>query len=158
MFREVVRKKQALEKEECIRILKEEKRGVLAVLGDDAYPYAVPVNHYYCEEDGHLYFHGGKSGHRVDAVRRHGKVSYCVYDGGTRQEGEWWLRFKSVIVFGTIREVEDKEKILDISRRLSLKFTQDLDYIEEEVRRSGPGTALLELIPEHMTGKAVNER
>ena len=158
MFREVVRKKQALDREECIRILKEEKRGVLAVLGDGAYPYALPIDHYYCEEDGHIYFHSGKTGHKIDALRGHDKASYCVYGSGEREEGEWWLCFRSVIVFGRIREVEDPEKIIDISRKLSLKFTDDLEYIEKEVRQSGPRTALLELVPEHMTGKRVTER
>ena len=57
MFREMLRKKQALTEEECIRILKEEPRGVLSVLGDDGYPYGMPLNHYYCEEDGKIYFH-----------------------------------------------------------------------------------------------------
>ncbi|MBQ6475693.1 MAG: pyridoxamine 5'-phosphate oxidase family protein [Clostridia bacterium] len=158
MFREVARSRQALNREECLRILKEEKRGVLAVLTDDGYPYALPIDHYYCEEDGHIYFHSGKTGHKIDAVRGHDKVSYCVYGSGEREEGEWWLCFKSVIVFGRIREVEDPEKIIDISRKLSLKFTDDLEYIEKEVRQSGPRTALLELVPEHMTGKRVTER
>ncbi len=157
MFREVTRYKQALSEEECLEILKNEKRGVLSVLGDDGYPYGMPIDHWYSEKDGHIYFHTGKKGHRTDAIRRCDKVSYCVYDEGFLREGEWALNIKSVIVFGRIRIVEDHEEALRICRELSYKFTEDTDYIEREVRKSGPGVMVLELIPEHITGKIVNE-
>ncbi len=157
-FREIVRKKQTLGAGECIRILKEQKRGVLAVLGDGGYPYAMPMNHFYCEEDGHIYFHGGKSGHKIDALKACDKVSFCVYDEGFREEGEWHLNIRSVIVFGRMRAVTDNDKAMELCRQLSYKFTQDESYIENEVLHSGPGTLVLELIPEHMTGKLVHER
>ena len=157
MFREMVRKRQALDRETCIGILRHELRGVLSVLGDDGYPYGMPLNHYYCEADGKLYFHGGKTGHRIDAVRRCDKASFCVCDSGFHREGDWALTFRSVIVFGRIEFVEDPEKTLEISRLLSRKFTDDEAYIEQEVRGSGPRTLLLALVPEHMTGKLVHE-
>lgn len=157
MFREMVRFKQQLEKEECIEILRQETRGVLSVLGDDDYPYGMPLNHYYCEADGKIYFHGGRAGHRIDAVRAHDKASFCVYEQGVRREGDWFLTVRSVIVFGRIEFVEDVEKTLEISRLLSYKFTKDEAYIEEEIKRSGPRTLLLALVPEHMTGKRVKE-
>jgi len=157
MFRDMLRRKQQLTREECIEILKHELRGVLSVLGDDGYPYGMPLNHYYCEEDGKLYFHGGKLGHKIDALRRNHKASFCVYDQGVRQEGEWFLRIRSVIVFGTVEFITDQEIIADISRRLSYKFTQDEQYMEDEIRRFGPGTLLLALTVEHMTGKLVKE-
>ena len=157
MFRELTRKKQQLPAEECIDVLKTALRGVLAVNGDDGYPYAVPINHYYDEEEGLIYFHGGKYGHKVDALRRDAKVSFAVFDDGCRNEGEWFLRFQSVIVFGHVEFIEDQEKTYEISRRLSRKFTQDEAYIEEEVHRAGPRTLLFALVPEHMTGKRVKE-
>lgn len=157
MFREMLRVKQQLPKEECIEILKKEPRGVLSVLGDDGYPYGMPMNHYYCAEDGKIYFHGGKSGHKIDAIRRDNKASFCVYDQGTRNEGEWFLRFRSVIVFGRIELIEDEKKTCEISRQLSYKFTKDEKYIADEIRRAGPRTLLFALIPEHMTGKTVKE-
>ncbi|MBP3901898.1 MAG: pyridoxamine 5'-phosphate oxidase family protein, partial [Blautia sp.] len=82
MFREMMRIKQQLSQEECIEILKKEPRGVLSVLGDDGYPYGMPINQYYCEEDGKIYFHSGKKGHKVDAIKRCDKASFCVYDQG----------------------------------------------------------------------------
>ncbi len=157
MFREIVRKKQALTKEECIEILKNEPRGVLSVLGDDEYPYGMPINHWYNEENGHLYFHTGRTGHRTDAITRHDKVSFCTYDQGFRRDGEWALNIKSVIVFGRVRIINDHLEALDICRKLSYKYTKDEAYIENEITHSGPGVLVFELIPEHMTGKIVNE-
>ena len=125
MFREMMRIKQQLQQEECIEILKKEPRGVLSVLGDDGYPYGMPINQFYCEEDGKIYFHSGKKGHKVDAIKRCGKASFCVYDQGFRREGEWALNIRSVIVFGRIEIIEDTEKVYEISRRLSRKFTDD---------------------------------
>ena len=158
MFRNIVRIKQALPEEECIAILKKELRGVLSVLGDDDYPYGMPLNHFYNDEDGRIYFHSGKSGHRIDSIRRHPKASFCVYDEGVRENGNWYLTIRSVIVFGRIEIVEDREKIYDIARKLSHKFTDDEAYIENEVKNSGPGTLMFVLIPEHITGKRVTER
>ena len=60
---------QQLPMEDCIQILKQETRGVLSVLGDDDYPYGMPMNHWYNEEDGKIYFHCGKTGHRLDALK-----------------------------------------------------------------------------------------
>ena len=146
-----------LPESECLEILKNEKRGVLSVLGDDGYPYGMPMNHYYCEEDGKLYFHGGKKGHKIDAIRRNDKASFCVFDQGFRQEGEWFLRVRSVIVFGRIEIVEDQARTIRISRLLSYKFTSDEKYIAEEIERSGQNTLLFALVPEHITGKLVKE-
>ena len=157
MFREMLRKKQQLTQEACIEILKKEPRGVLSVLGDDGYPYGMPMNHYYCEEDGKIYFHSGKNGHRIDAVKHCDKASFCIYDGGFRREGEWALNISSVIVFGRIELIEDQEKIYKIARLLSYKFTNDEKYIEHEIQKSGPGTMMFALVPEHMTGKLVKE-
>ncbi len=157
MFRDIVRIRQKLEKEECIELLKTEVRGVLSVQGDDGYPYGLPINHYYNEEDGCLYFHSGKQGHKVDAMNRDPKASFCVYDQGFRREGEWALNIRSVIVFGRLETVTDQETVYDIARKLSLKFTGDEEYIEREIRQSGPRTLMFRLVPEHMTGKMVKE-
>ena len=157
MFPEMKRVRQKLSEEECIQILKQEKRGVLSVLGEDDYPYGVPLNHWYCEADGKLYFHGGRLGHKIDAMRRHDKVSFCVYDQGFRREGEWALNFRSVVVFGRVEFIEDPERVIDISRQISYKFTSDEDYIAEEIRGHAAGTLCFALTPEHISGKRVNE-
>lgn len=157
MFREIARRKQQVSMEKCVEILTREPRGVLSVLGDDGYPYGLPINHYYCPEDGHLYFHSGTKGHKIDAMAACDKASFCVYDQGFRREGEWALNITSVIVFGRLRVVEDHDRAIEISRRLSYKFTSDDAYIDAEIARSGARVLCFELIPEHITGKLVNE-
>lgn len=157
MFREMARTKQVLSQEECIDILKSELRGVLSVLGDDDYPYGMPINHYYNEEDGKLYFHSGKKGHKIDAIKRHDKVSFCVFDEGYREEGDWALNIKSVIVFGRIEIVDDRDTVYRIADLLSRKFTDNDAYIAREIDKFGPATLMFALVPEHMTGKLVNE-
>ena len=156
MFRDVVRFKQKLSEEECRQVLREEKRGVLALAGDDGYPYTVPINHWYNDEDGKLYFHSGASGHKIDAIRACDKASFCVIDRG-ESRGDWSLYFKSVVVFGRVRIIEDHEWALVISRRLSRKFIQDEEYIEREIRNSGGRVLCFVLEPEHITGKLVHE-
>ena len=149
--------KQQISEEECREILKQEPRGVLSLIGDNGYPYGIPMDHWYCEEDGKLYFHGAKEGHKIDSIEMCDKASYCVYDKGFRKEGEWALNIKSVVVFGRIRPILDVEKSMKICRELCGKFTEDQEYIEDEVKHAGPRVLCLEFTPEHMTGKLVKE-
>ncbi len=157
MFREMTRKKQSLEMEQIVQILKNEKRGVLSVCGENGYPYGLPINYWYNEENGYLYFHSGKSGHKVDALSQNNKVSFCVYDQGYKKDGEWALNISSVIIFGKIYVVEDYDKAVEAFRQLSLKFTSDIEYIDSEIQKLAKATLCYELRPEHITGKLVNE-
>lgn len=157
MFREMIRKKQQLSSEDCIHILKAEPRGVLSLLGDNGYPYGLPMDHWYCDADGCLYFHCGKHGHKIDAIHGCDKASFCVCDQGFRREGEWALNIKSVIVFGRIQILDDYAQTIEIARQLSYKYTQDTEFIEREILQSGKNTLVFRLVPEHITGKLVNE-
>ena len=157
MFRKMRRFKQQISEEECIRVLKEQKRGVLSMLGDDGYPYGIPLSHWYCEEDGKLYFHGAQEGHKIDAITKCEKVSFCVMDEGYRKPGEWSMNINSVIVFGRLRPVTDPELTRKISASLCRKFTDDEAYLQYELEHNLPRVLCLELTPEHMTGKLVNE-
>ena len=94
---------------------------------------------------------------KKDAISSNDKVSFCVYDEGVKKDGEWALNISSVIIFGKMRIVDDEEKTLEIYRKLSLKFTSDMDYIESEIKKFAKATLCYELQPEHITGKIVNE-
>ena len=157
MFRKMRRFNQQISDSECIEILKNTKRGVLSLIGDDGYPYGLPIDHWYCEDDGKIYFHGAKEGHKIDSIKACGKASYCVYDEGFRKEGDWALNIKSVITFGRISLVEDEEKAREICTALVRKFTDDEEYLEKELKNALPRVQCLEFVPEHMTGKLVNE-
>ena len=157
MFRKMRRKKQQISQETCIEILKQQPRGVLSMIGENGYPYGIPMDHWYCEENGKLYFHGAKEGHKIDAIKACDKVSYCVYDEGYTKDGEWALNINSVIVFGRLHPVEDPELAEKVCRHLCRKFTDDREYEEKEIKHAFPRVLCLELTPEHMTGKLVNE-
>lgn len=117
-FREMRRCKQALERTVVEDILRRGSSGVLAVLGDDAYPYAVPLSYVYA--DGKLYFHGAKEGHKIDAIRQHAKASFCVIDQDAVVPEEYTTYFRSVIAFGRMRILEtDAEKRAAIENRPS---------------------------------------
>ena len=157
MFRPMRRFKQQISQEECIRILCEEKRGVLSMIGENGYPYGIPLNHWYNPEDGKIYFHGAKTGHKIDALSKCDRVSYCVWDAGYRKEGEWALNVNSVIVFGRIRLVTDEEKTRMIGTHLYRKFSDDEKALQKELLNSLARVQCLELTIDHMTGKLVNE-
>lgn len=157
MFRDMRRKKQALSLDDCIDLLKTQTRGVLSVIGDDGYPYGMPMNHLYDEESGKIWFHCGRGGHREDALMQNSKVSFCVYGGDTKADGDWAWNVKSVIVFGTVDMTDDRQTVIDISRKLCAKFTQDDAYIQQEIDQHAHRTVLLALTPEHISGKLVNE-
>ena len=155
MFREMRRNQQLLSEETCVDILKRGTSGVLAVLGDEGYPYAVPLSYHY--QGGKIYFHGAKEGHKVDAIRSCDKASFCVYDEGCRLDGDWALHIKSVIVFGRIRIVEDHRQALELTRQLSRKYTRDEAYIQKEIDSFGHELLVFCLEPEQITGKITKE-
>lgn len=159
MFRALERKHKELPRDICVEVLKTETRGVLSVIGEEGYPYGMPMNHWYNEEDGAIYFHCGDArSHRMDALQKDNRVSFCVYDQGYRKEGDWSYYVKSVIVFGKMEVIDDREVIRAISTKLSYKFTNDTAFIEGTIRDHLHRTRLLKLVPEHICGKLVHEQ
>lgn len=67
MFREIRRKNREISIDSAKQLLQSSRLGVLAVNGDDGYPYAIPINYLYDDEAQRIYFHGAKIGHKVDA-------------------------------------------------------------------------------------------
>lgn len=155
VFRDLKRKKQQLSNEECYEILKHEVRGVLAVNGDGGYPYAIPINFFFDEKNNKIYFHSGSVGHKIDAITNSDKVSFCVYDKGYHENGHWSLNIKSVVIFGRIHVIADW--LDDIIVEFSKKFTDDIEYINDEIEKFRSSTGVLCLEIEHVTGKLVNE-
>ena len=150
--------KQQLSDDEALDVLKSAKRGVLSVVGDDGWPYGIHLNPHF--ENGKIYFHGAKEGHKIDGLRRDARACFTVIDEGTHDASrppEWALTFRSVVVFGRVEFVEDQAEALEICRRLSRRFTQDEAAIEAEIRLAGARVLVFALIPEHITGKRVHE-
>ena len=145
-----------LSKEECEEILTREPRGVLALLGDYDYPYALPMSHVYV--DGKIYFHGAMQGHKNDAVKKHDKVSYCVFDEGVKNDDGWSYTFRSVIVFGRIRTLTDDDGKVEKLTHLGDKFFPTHDETVREIERLLHRTEVFEITIEHMSGKTVVEK
>ena len=157
MFRKMRRSVQALSREEMIDLLNTETRGVMSVQGDNGYPYGFPINHYFDEDANRIYIHGADFGHRVDAVRKDPKVSYCVFGQDFQKEGDWAKYVKSVIVFGKAELIEDHDEIVRISRLLCDKFPCPPEYVEHEIEKDAPRTLVIAINIENMNGKLVHE-
>lgn len=155
MFRKMRRFKQQLSNDEALEILKNCKSGVLAVSGDDGYPYTVPLNFVY--KDGKIYFHCAKSGHKLDAVRANDKVSFCVIDKNEVDAEKLTTLFKSVVVFGRAKIMSDTEKIKSAMTVFGLKYNNDVAAVEKEIQREWSGLCCVEITIEHITGKQAIE-
>ena len=157
MFRQMRRKNQILSQEESIAILQNGTTGTLAVLGDDDYPYAVPINYFY--EDNKIYFHGAKAGHKIDAIKKHNKVSFCVVAQDDIITEKFTTYFKSVIAFGTARIIEDDAEKRNAIEKLTVKFTPDQTEQKrsEALEKEFPALGMVEMTIEHMTGKQALE-
>ncbi len=155
MFRKMRRFKQQLSNDEALEILKNCKSGVLAVSGDDGYPYTVPLNFVYA--DGKIYFHCAKSGHKLDAVRANDKVSFCVIDKNEVDAEKLTTLFKSVVVFVRAKIMSDTEKIKTAMTVFGLKYNNDVAAVEKEIQREWSGLCCVEITIEHITGKQAIE-
>ncbi|HZK09630.1 MAG TPA: pyridoxamine 5'-phosphate oxidase family protein [Clostridia bacterium] len=155
MFRKMRRFKQEISEQECIDTLKEQPRGVLAVYGEDGYPYAFPMDYIYMNEK--LYFHCAKEGHKLDAIAADNRVSFCVMDEGFRKDGDWALNIRSIVIFGRVKRIDDADETLKVVRQLGLKYYPTAESVEEEIRKAIARVQILELSIDHMTGKLVNE-
>ncbi len=153
MFREMRRKKQILPMNEVNDILAKGTSGVLAVSGDDGYPYAVPISYVY--DGGRIYFHCAKSGHKLDAIRRNSKVSFCVIDQDHIVPEEYTTYYRSVIAFGTIRILENVQEKRAAIEKLAAKYTPD-DSAQNRAKaidRDWAPLCMLEMSVDHVTGK-----
>ena len=155
MFRQMRRVKQQLSEEEALEVLKNAKRGVLSVIGDDGWPYGIYLNPHF--ENGSIFFHGAKAGHKIDALKKNARASFTVIDEGVKDEGGWAYTFKSVVVFGKVEFVEDQNEAIALCRRLARRFNPSEADIEDEIRRAASHVQVFALVPEHITGKRVHE-
>ncbi len=157
MFPKMRRSKQALSQEEMESILLGSTSGVLALQGEDGYPYAVPLSYVYT--DGKFYFHCAKAGHKIDAVRRSPKASFCVISQDQVVPEEYTTYFKSVIAFGTVRILEGDDEIRRAIETLSVKYApEDTPAGRDRViDRAWDRLCILELTVDHMSGKQAIE-
>ncbi len=157
MFREMRRKDQSLSAADCAALLRQGTSGVLALLGDGGYPYAVPLSYVYDGEK--LYFHSARTGHKLDAIRAHPKASFCVIGQDEIVPREYTTYFRSVIAFGTVRILEDEAEKRRAVRALAVKYAPEdsEENREAAIDRDWAPLCLLELSIEHLSGKEAIE-
>ena len=157
VFREMRRKKQALSQQEIAQILQQETSGVLALIGDEVYPYAVPIS--YVHDGEKLYFHSAKSGHKLDAIQQNAKASFCVVAKDTVVPEEYTTYFQSVIVFGQIRLIQDERAKRAAIEKLAGKYAPEATTmeLEQEINREWNPLCLLEMTIDHVTEKEAIE-
>jgi nitroimidazol reductase NimA-like FMN-containing flavoprotein (pyridoxamine 5'-phosphate oxidase superfamily) len=156
VFREMRRKKQVLSVEETIQVLQRGTSGVLAVAGDDDYPYAVPLSYVY--HDNKIYFHCARSGHKLDSIARHEKVSFCVIDQDQVVPEEYTSYFRSVIVFGKARILEDEAEKRSALEILAARYSPDHEQGRlQEIEKEFNAVRMIELAIDHMSGKEAME-
>ena len=158
MFRPMRRAARALPDEAAKQLLAQSRRGVLAVNGDDGYPFAIPVNYSYDEAQGKIYFHGAKSGQKVDALKKSDKVCFTVYGNEHFEPGEWAPYMQSTVVFGRCRLVEDAAYTEAKVRQLATKYYPSAAEVEAEIAKAIKAVQLYEITIEHLTGKQIQEK
>lgn len=151
MFRKMRRELQSLSEALNEEILKTASSGILAVMGDEEYPYTVPLSYAYV--DGKIYFHCALEGHKIDAVRKHEKVSFCVVEQDEVMPEELTTYFRSVVVFGKIRIIEERDEKRRALQHLGAKYSSDEEHIDREITMLFDKTCVLEINVEHMSGK-----
>lgn len=151
-MREMRRSRQALTPEECAGVLERGTSGVLAVAGDEGYPYAVPLS--YAWRNGRVLFHCAVTGHKLDAIRRDSRASFCVVDQDEVVPKQYTTRYRSVIVFGRARVLDNPVEKLDAIRTLAEKYRPGHEEEHQaEINSAWDRLVMVELAAERITGK-----
>ncbi len=156
MFKGMRRFKQSLSVAEAENILLEGKTGVLAINGDNGYPYAVPLNYVYFNDK--IYIHSAKKGYKIDCILRNSLCSFTVTTIDTVVPETLTTHYKSVIIFGQAKIITD----LDLNRPLLYALTKKYapNYIEalhKEIERGLNDVSMIEISIDHISAKAAIE-
>lgn len=146
--------RQQLDRTEIEKILTQGTNGVLALDGDNGYPYAVPISYVWRGDT--IYFHSAKSGHKIDAIRRNSRASFCIVAKDEIKAEGFTTYFQSVIAFGKIEIVDNKEQMIEALRLLSDKYSPGIDPTVE-IERFINNVVILKFHIEEITGKQAKE-
>ncbi len=158
MFREIRRKKREIDTNAAEALLTSNRRGILAVNGDNGYPYAIPINYFYDKEANKVYFHGARAGHKFEALQACDKVCFTVYGNAVVKEEEWAPFVQSVVIFGRCHMLEPGSETSAILKRFALKYYPTEQLVDEEIARDGKAVQVFEIEIEHLSGKEIQEK
>ena len=140
-------------------LLQSNRRGILAMNGDNGYPYAIPINYFYDSLEQKIYFHGAKAGHKVDALKTSDKVCFTVYGNERIDESESWAPYvQSAVIFGRCHLIESGPESIARLKEFAMKYYPDESLADEQIARNGRATQIFEIIIEHLSGKQVQEK
>lgn len=158
MFREMRRIKQELPLEEAKSLLMKNKRGVLSLNGEDGYPYSIPINFLYDEEENKIYFHGAKSGYKFDCIEKNNKACFVTYGDQELSENGWSYYLKSLVAFGEIEIIENRDLAAEKLIKLASRYYPSMSEINGVMERSFKNALVYSLNIQHMTCKRVHEK
>ena len=132
MFKPIRKKINEIDRAATEALLTSNRRGVLAMNGDNGYPYAIPINYFYDNETQRIYFHGAKAGHKVDALKASDKVCFTVYGDERIDESEPWAPYvQSAVVFGRCRLLEVGPESIARLKEFAMKYYPDEALADE---------------------------
>ncbi len=158
MFRKIRRIKNEIPVEEAKILLRNNKRAAFSVNGDDGYPYTIPINFYYDEDENRIYLHGAKKGHKIESIKANDKICFTTWNDGYLEDGDWAFHVSSCVVFGRAKLIEDRNITEEKVRRLALKYYPTVEEVEEGIKRHIDGVQLVAIEIEHISGKKVHEK
>ncbi len=158
MFRKLRRIKNEISAEDAKALLRNNKRAAFSVNGDDGYPYTIPINFYYDENDNKIYFHSAKAGHKIDSVKANDKICFTTWNDGYLDDGDWAFRVSSCVVFGRAKLIDDSKITEDKVRKLARKYYPSAEAVEEEIKKDINRVQLVAIEIEHISGKKVHEK
>ncbi len=158
MFRTLRRKKREISADAAEQLLAHARIGILAVNGDEGYPYAVPVNYLFDPELRKIYFHGAKAGYKYDAITACDKVCFTVYGEETVKKEDWAPFVQSVVAFGRCHKLEMGQEALENLKRLAMKYYPEEALAHREIEKDGAAVQMYEIEIENLCGKEVQEK
>ena len=158
MFRKIRRIKNEIPLEECKKLLKTCKRAAFSVNGDDGYPYTIPINFYYSEDENRIYFHSAKSGHKIDSIIKDSKVCFTTWDDGYKVDDDWAYYVSSCVVFGKANLITDLDVVKEKIKVFAMKYYPTEEEADEEIRQSIKNVQLISIDIEHISGKKIHEK
>ena len=152
-MREIRRGDRAVGEEQAREILARAEHGVLATVGADGWPYAVPVNHVLAGDV--LYLHCATEGHKLENIAHEERVSFCAVATARVLPAKLSTLYESAVVFGRAALVTDPSEKLRGLELLAVRFCGALTpEAEKAIAASGSRTAVVRIRIERVAGKA----
>jgi len=152
-FRDIRRSDRALTQDQAREILARAEHGVLATLGADGWPYAVPVNHVLSGDV--VYIHCAVEGHKLENIAHEERVSFCAVAGARVLPAKLTTLYESAIVFGRAALVADPTEKRRALELLAVRFCGALSpNAEKAIATSDSRTTVVRIRLERITGKA----